>query len=61
MRRGPRNLKGFLKDKKRVSSLVLEICSRVNSTKKSKKRAYKKSEILRNCKALIKTLPVYHI
>ena len=61
IRKGPGDLKGFLRDKKRVSSLVLETRSRVNSIKRSKRTAYKKSKFLKNCKALIGTLPVYYI
>ena len=61
MRRGPGDLKGFLRNKKKVSSLVLEIYSKVNSIKRSKRIAYKESEILRNCKVPIGTPPVYHI
>ena len=61
MKRGPRDLKGFPKNKKRVSSLVLKIYSKVNSIKKSKRTVYKKSKILRNCKVPIGILPVYYI
>jgi hypothetical protein len=60
-RRGPRDLKGFPRDKRRVSGLVLEIRSRVNNTKRSKKTAYKELENLRNYKAPIGILPVYYI
>jgi hypothetical protein len=61
IRRSPRDLDGFPRDRRRVSSLVLEIYSRVNSTKRSKRTAYKELEILRNCKAPIGILPVYYI
>ena len=60
-RRDPRDLKRFPRDKRRVSSLVLEIYSRVNSIKRSKRTAYKELEILRNYKVSIETLPVYYI
>ena len=61
MKRGPRDLKGFFKDKKRVFSLVLKTYNRVNSTKRSKRTAYKKLKILKNCKVSIGTPPVYYI
>ena len=61
MRRGPRDLKGFPRDKRRVSGLVLKIYNRVNSIKKSKRIAYKELEILRNYKVPIGILPVYYI
>ena len=61
MRRGPKDLKGFPKNKKRVSSLVLEIYNKVNSTKRNKKIAYKELKILRNCKAPIGILLIYYI
>ena len=61
IRRGPGDLKGFPRDKRRVSGLVPEICSRVDSIKRSKRIAYKKLEILRNCKAPIGTPPVYYM
>jgi len=61
MRRGFGDLKRSPKNERRVSSLALEIYSKVNSMKKSKKTTYKKLEILRNCKAPIETLPVYYI
>jgi len=56
-----RDLERSPKDKRRVSGLAPEIHSRVNSTKRSKRTAYKELEILRNYKAPIKILPVYHI
>jgi len=37
IRRGPRDLERFPKDKRRVSSLAPEIYSRVNSIKRSKR------------------------
>jgi len=55
-KRGPRDLKGFLSDKRRVSSLALRIRSRANSIKRSKRIAYKELENLKNCKALIEVL-----
>ena len=55
------DLEGTPRDKRRVSGLLLEIRSRVNSTKRSKKTAYKELEILRNCKAPIGVLYVYYI
>jgi len=60
-RRGPRDLEGFPRDKRRVSGLILEIYSRVNNTKRTKKTQSKDLEILRNCKAPIRTLPVHYI
>ena len=36
-RRGPRDLEGFLKDKKKVPSLALEIYNRVSGIKRTKK------------------------
>jgi len=48
-------------DKRRVFSLVLEIYSKVNSIKRSKRTAYKELEILRNYKAPIGILPIYYI
>jgi hypothetical protein len=41
--------------------MVLEIYSRVNSIKRSKRTAYKELEILRNYKVSIRILPVYYI
>ena len=61
IKRGLGDLKGFPRDKRRVSSLALKICSRINSIKRSKRTAYKKSEILRNYKALIETPFVYYM
>ena len=61
IKRGPGDLKGFPRDKRRVSGLVLEIYNRVNGIKRSKRIAYKELEILRNYKAPIGTLPVYYI
>ena len=61
IRRDLGDLERSPRDKRRVSGLALEICSRVNSTKRSKRTAYKESEILRNYKAPIRTPPVYHI
>src|SRR6266567_1773478 len=61
IRRGPRDSKEFPGDKRRVSGLALEIYSRVNGIKRSKRTAYKESEILRNYKAPIGTSPVYHM
>jgi len=60
-RRGPRDLKGFLRDKRRVSGLILEIRNRVNNIKRTKKTQSKDLEILRNCKVPIRTPPVYYI
>ena len=54
-------MKGFLRNKRRVSSLVLKIRNRVNSTKRTKKTLSEDLEILRNCKVPIKVLPVYYI
>ena len=51
----------FRSDKRRISSLALEIYSRVNSIKRSKRIAYKELEILKNYKAPIRILPVYYI
>ena len=59
IRRGPGDLKGFPGDKRRVSGLALEIYSRVNGIKRSKRIAYEELKILRNYKALIGILPVY--
>ena len=61
MRRGPGDLDGSLRDKKRVSSLAPEICNKVNSIKRSKRTAYKELEMLRNHKAPIGTPPVYYM
>ena len=61
MRKGLGHLKGFLRDKKRVSSLILKIYNRINSIKRSKRTAYKELNFLRNYKVLIGTPPVYHI
>jgi len=60
-RRGLRDLEGFPRDKRRVSGLTLEIYSRVNNIKRTKKIQSKDLEILRNYKASIRTLPVYYI
>jgi len=60
-RRGPRDLKGFPRDKKRVSGLTLEIRGRVNNIKRTKKTQSKDLEILRNYKAPIRTPPVHYI
>jgi len=60
-RRGPGDLERFPKDKKRVSGLTLEIRSRVNNIKRTKKTQSEDLEILRNCKAPIRTPPVYYI
>jgi len=60
-RRGPRDLEGFPRDKRRVSSLTLEIRSRVNNTKRTKKIQSEDLEILRNCKVPIRTPPVHYI
>jgi len=60
-RRGPRDLEGFPRDKRRVSSLILEIRSRVNDIKRTKKTQSEDLEILRNYKAPIRTLPVHYI
>jgi hypothetical protein len=49
------------RDKRRVSSLLLEIYNRVNSIRRSKKAAYKELEILKNCKAPIGAPHVYYI
>jgi len=48
-------------DKRSVFSLVLEVYSRVNSIKRSKKTAYKELELIRTYKAPIEILPVYYI
>ena len=61
IRRGPGDLKEFPKDKRRVSGLALEIRSRVDGIKRSKRTAYKELEILRNCKASIGIPPIYYI
>jgi len=61
IRKGLRDLEGPPRDKKRVSSLVLEIYSRVNSIKRSKRTAFKELKILKNYKAPIGILPVYYI
>jgi hypothetical protein len=61
MRRGLGDLEGSPRDKRRVSGMALEIRSRVDGTKRSKRTAYEESEILRNRKASIRTPPVYHI
>ena len=61
IRRDLRDLEGSSRDKRRISSLVPEIYSRVNSIKRSKRIAYKELEILRNYKAPIRILPVYYI
>jgi len=60
-RRGLRDLEGFPRDKRGVSSLTLEIRSRVNNIKRTKKTQSKDLEILRNCEAPIRTPPVYYI
>ena len=54
-------MEGFLRDKRRVSGLLLEIRSKVNSTKRSKKTAFKELEILRNFKVPIGAPHVYYI
>jgi hypothetical protein len=61
IRRGLRDLERSPRDKRRVSSLALEIYSRVNGIKRSKRTAYKELEILRKYKAPIGILPVYYI
>ena len=61
IRKGFEDLERCFRDKRRVFSLVLEIYRRVNSMKRSKKTAYKELKILRNCKAPIRTPPVYYI
>ena len=61
IRRSPGDLDGSPRDRRRVSSLVLEIRSRVNSMKRIKRTAYKELENLRNYRALIGTPPVYYI
>jgi len=60
-RRGPRDLEGFLRDKRRVSGLILEIRNRVNNIKRTKKTQSEDLEILRNYKVPIRTPPVYYI
>ena len=60
-RRGPRDLEGFLRDKRRVSGLILEIYNRVDNIKRTKKTQSEDLEILRNYKAPIRTLPVHYI
>ena len=55
------DLEGTPKNKIRVFSLVLKIYSKVNSTKRNKKTAYKELEILKNCKVPIGILPIYYI
>ena len=57
-RRGPRDLDKVPRDKGRASGLALEIYSRVNSIKRSKRTAYKEFKNLRNYKAPIRILPV---
>ena len=47
-RRGPRDLEGFPRDKRRVSGLTLEIRGRVNDMKRTKKTQRR----LRNFKKL---------
>jgi len=61
IRKGLRDLKGPPRDKKRVSSLALEIRSRVNGIKRSKRTAYKELKKFKNCKVPIETLLVYYI
>ena len=61
IRRDLRDLERSPRDKRKVSSLALEIYSRVNSIKRSKRTAYKELEILRNYKVSIRILPVYYI
>ena len=60
-RRGPRDLEGFLRDKRRMSSLALEIYCKINSIKRTKKTQSKDLEILGNYKAPIRAPPVYYI
>jgi len=60
-KRGPRDLGGFPRDKRRVSGLILEIRNKVNNIKRTKKTQSKDLENLRNYKAPIKTPPVYYI
>jgi len=60
-RRGPKDLEGFPKNKRRVSSLILEIHSKVNNIKRTKKTQSEDLEVLRNYKAPIRILPVYYI
>jgi hypothetical protein len=61
IRRGLRNSKRSPRDKRRVSSLVPEIYSRVNGIKRTKKTQSKESEILRNYKAPIGAPPILHM
>jgi len=61
MKRGLKNLKRSLKDKRKVSGLALEIYNKINSIKRSKKTAYKELEILKNYKTPIGTPLVYYI
>jgi hypothetical protein len=61
MRKSLGDLKKSPRDKRKVFSLTPKIHSRVNNIKKSKKTAYKESEILGNYKAPIGIPPVYHI
>ena len=61
MRRGFGDLKGLLRDKKRVFNLVLEIYNKINGMKRSKRTAYKELEIIKNYKVSIRIPPVYYI
>ena len=61
IRKGFKDSEKSLKNKRRVSSLVLKIYSKVNSIKRSKRTAYKELKFLKNYKALIGTPPVYYI
>jgi hypothetical protein len=61
MRKGFGNSERSPRDKRRVSSLALEIYSKVNGIKKTKKTQSKELEILKNYKVPIGALPILYI